>query len=85
MTIKFERSLKEQQFQTENIIDFSQIPTSIVSTGTARNNPYHWTQIGIDYTHQFPGNFSVSFSPAWQQVRFRDRQPIFGEDGTLTQ
>ncbi|MDR4499185.1 MAG: hypothetical protein MRK02_14895 [Candidatus Scalindua sp.] len=83
LTIKFERSLKEQQFQTKNIIDFSTIPTSIISTGDGRNNPYHWTQIGIDYTHQFPGNLSVSFSPGWQQVRFRDRQPSFGEDGTL--
>ncbi|MDR4506399.1 MAG: outer membrane beta-barrel protein [Candidatus Scalindua sp.] len=83
LTIKFERSLVEQQFQRENVIDFSKTPTEIINSGIGRNNPQYWTQLGIDYAHQFPGNFSVIFSPAWQRRRFRDRQPIFGEDGTL--
>lgn len=83
LTVKFERSLAEQQFQRDDVIDFSQSPPTILGTGTGRNNPYHWTQIGIDYTHQFPRNFSVIFSPAWQQVKFRDRRPTFGEDGTI--
>ena len=82
LTIKFERSLREQQFQRESIVDLSQDPPGVL-LGDGRNNPQHWTQIGIDYIHQFPRNFSIVFSPAWQRRKFRDRQPFIDVNGTL--
>jgi len=51
LTIKFERSLKEQQFQTELLIP------SLESVGD--NNPYFFTQFNIDYVHRFPRRFST--------------------------
>jgi len=83
LTIKFERSLLEQQFQRATAIDHSQSSPVIVGLNTGRNNPQDWTQIGLDYTHQFPRNISVTFSPVWQGRRFRHRQPYIARDGTL--
>ena len=81
--INFDRSLLEQQLQTATAIDHSQSPPAIVDLSTGRNNPQDWTQIGLDYTHQFPRNISVTFSPVWQGRRFRHRQPYIARDGTL--
>ena len=83
LTIKFDRSLLEQQFQRATAIDLSQSPPVIVDLRTGRNNPQHWTQIGVDFTHQFPRNFSITLSPVWQKRRFRDRQPFIARDGNL--
>jgi len=83
LTIKFERSLLEQQFQRATAIDLSQSSPVVENLNIGRNNPQDWTQIAVDYTHQFPRNFSVTFSPAWQGRRYRDRQPFIDKDGTL--
>ena len=72
LTIKFERSLKEQQFQTQPTPSGERI---------GDNNPYYFTQINMDYIHRFPrGNFSFRFSPALQHIKFREKQFIVIED-----
>ncbi len=63
LLIKLERSLVEQQFQRD--------PDNF-SRGD--NNPQDWTQINMEYTHQFPRRFSVTISPSLQQRSFRERQ-----------
>ena len=68
LTIKFERSLKEQQFQTELLIP------SLESVGD--DNPYFFTQFNIDYVHRFPRRFSIIFSPAFQNLRFQEKSII---------
>ncbi len=68
LTIKFERSLKEQQFQTEPLIP------SLESVGD--NNSYFFTQFNIDYVHRFPRRFSIIFSPAFQNLRFQEKRII---------
>ncbi|GJQ58628.1 MAG: hypothetical protein D8M57_12500 [Candidatus Scalindua sp. AMX11] len=88
LTLKVERSLVEQQFQQERIVDLTIPPsqidqTDIISPGRGDNNPQHWTQIGFDYTHQFSRNISLTFSPVWQRRKFRDRDFLIGEDGTF--
>jgi hypothetical protein len=66
LTIKFERSLREQQFQRDP-----------VNTAVGDDNPNFFTQFNIDYIHQFPRrNFSFKFSPTFQTLRFREGAAI---------
>jgi hypothetical protein len=68
LTIKFERSLKEQQFQTDLLL-----PSL---TRVEDDNPYFFTQFNVDYVHRFPRNFSFTFSPAFQNLRFQEKRII---------
>ncbi|MFQ5964089.1 MAG: hypothetical protein ACE5KZ_07385 [Candidatus Scalinduaceae bacterium] len=62
LTIKFERSLKEEQFQTDPLI-----------SSLGDNNPYFFTQLNVDYVHKFHRNISFIFSPAFQTLRFLEK------------
>jgi hypothetical protein len=76
LTIKFERSLKEQQFQTELLVP------SLESVGD--DNPYFFTQFNIDYVHRFPRRFSIIFSPAFQNLRFQEKSIVNPTPGVFT-
>ncbi len=65
LTIKFERSLKEQQFQLQPIPSGNFI---------GDNRPYYFTQINMDWIHRFPRNFSFRFSPGLQHIKFREKR-----------
>ncbi len=70
LLLKFEKSLVEQQFQTD--------PDNPAG---GDNNPQDWTQINMKYTHQFQRRFSVTVSPAIQKRSFRERQNLPGNSG----
>jgi hypothetical protein len=70
--VKLERSLVEQQFMRD--------PDN---TAQGDNNPQDWTQINMDYTHEFPRNFSVTLSPTIQRRSFLERQNVPTDDGGI--
>ncbi len=72
LLIKLERSLVEQQFMRD--------PDN---TAQGDNNPQEWTQINMDYTHEFPGNFSATLSPAIQRRSFQERQDVLSDGGGI--
>lgn len=75
LTVKFERSIKEQKFRTEqNIVD------GIAAT-VADDNPYFFTQFNIDYVHSFSRNISFTFSPYIQTLRFQEQVNVDGDNG----
>jgi hypothetical protein len=76
LTIKFERSLKEQQFQTELLVPSGD--------SIEDNNPYFFTQFNIDYVHRFPRRFSIIFSPAFQNLRFQEKSIVNPTPGVFT-
>ena len=65
LLIKLEKSLVEQQFQRD--------PDN---TARGDNNPQDWTQINLNYAHEFSKGFSVKISPAIQKRSFRERQNL---------
>ncbi|MFQ5964720.1 MAG: outer membrane beta-barrel protein [Candidatus Scalinduaceae bacterium] len=71
LTIKFERSLKEQLFQID--------PNN---NSVGDNNPYFFTQFNINYIHRFSEYFSFQFSPAFQTLRFREKKIVITNTGT---
>lgn len=73
LTIKFERSLKEQQFQI-----------SAIDPEIGDDNPYFFTQFNIDYVHRFPRRFSIIFSPAFQNLRFQEKSIVNPTPGVFT-
>ncbi len=73
LTIKLERSLIEQQFQTRVISSTETVPDT---------NPYYFTQIDIDWIHRFPKRFSIIFSPTFQHLRFREKNFFTSKSGT---
>jgi hypothetical protein len=82
LTLKFERSLKEQQFQRAQEVDPGP-PLEIVTLDRGDNNPYFYTQIDIYYVHRFTENFSFTFSPAFQHIRFLERELEFTKNGAI--
>ncbi len=72
LTIKIERSLKEQQFQS----------TTVGGTTVFDDNPYFFSQIDIDWIHRLSTRFSILFSPTFQHLRFREKQFFTSRSGT---
>ncbi len=72
LTIKIERSLREQQFQTRPISSTETVPDT---------NPYYFTQIDIDWIHRLPSRFSIIFSPTFQHLRFREKNFFTSKNG----
>ncbi len=70
LTIKIERSLREQQFQR-----------SVIDPSIGDGNPYYFTQIDIDYIHILPRGFSIIFSPTFQHLRFREKEFTTSKSG----
>ncbi len=64
LTMKVERSLREQQFQRRVISSTENVPDT---------NPYYFTQLDIDWVHRFTDRFSIMFSPTFQHIRFREK------------
>ncbi len=70
--VKLERSLVEQQFMRD--------PDN---PAQGDNNPQDWTQINMDYTHEFPRNLSVTLLPTIQRRSFRERQNVPTDGGGI--
>ncbi len=75
LTIKIERSLKEQQFQRRTISATETVPDT---------NPYYFTQTNIDWTHKFFHGLSITLSPAFQHIRFREKNLFTSKSGFNT-
>ncbi len=73
LTIKIERGLREEQFQSRRISSTETVPD---------NNPYYFTQLDIDWIHRFSEIFSVIFSPTFQHLRFREKEFFTSKSGT---
>ena len=71
LTIKIERSLREQQFQS----------TTVGGITVFDDNPYFFTQIDIDWIHRISEIFSIIFSPTIQHLRFREKQLFASKSG----
>ena len=74
LTVKFERSLKEQKFRSEQKV----VQRNIVTVGD--DNPYFFTQLNIDYVHRFSKRLSFTFSPYIQTLRFKEKVHVNGEN-----
>lgn len=91
LTIKFERSLKEQQFVTKDVLSGGReiIVVDGVDGSSSRkvgvlnhesignNNPYFFTQINIEYLHRLSTKMTFRFVPYLQTLRFFEERDSF--------
>ncbi len=73
LTVKIERSLREQQFQTRRLSSGGSIEDT---------NPFYFSQIDMDWVHKFSNRFSILISPTFQHLRFREKQLFTSKSGT---
>ena len=79
LTMKFERSLKEQRFRVNQVT----VPGDTFGDFVGDNNPSFFTQINIDYTHKFSNNITAKVSPYYQNRRFRKSSRAVSPDGEV--
>ena len=79
LTIKFERSLREQQFRVTQVT----VPGDTFGDFVGDDNPSFFTQINIDYKHKFSKNITATISPYYQNRRFRKSTSAVSPDGEV--